>query len=91
MTTSWRTTREAVRGAVCWFYGVCAIVFTLSGPHIDYGFRKCCFLKGFPVYVGCDMSVVYELVLDEESLEILEKLLEEAEEENGEETGNTCS
>jgi len=37
------------------------------------------------------MSVVYELVLDEESLEILEKLLEEAEEENGEETGNTCS
>jgi len=40
------------------------------------------------------MSVVYELVLDEESLEILEKLLkflEEAEEENSEEAGNTCS
>jgi len=40
------------------------------------------------------MSVVYELVLDEESLEILEKLLkflEEAEEENSEGAGNTCS
>ena len=47
--------------------------------------------KGFPIYAGCDMLVVYELVLDEESLKILEKLLKEAEEENGEETGNTCS
>jgi len=32
------------------------------------------------------MSVIYELVLDEESLKILEKLLKEEEEESSEET-----
>lgn len=48
-------------------------------------------LKGFPIYAGCDISVVYELVLDEESLKILEELLKEAEEENSEGAGNTCS
>jgi len=37
------------------------------------------------------MSVIYELVLDEESLKILEKLLKEEEEESSEETSNTCS
>jgi len=37
------------------------------------------------------MSVIYELVLDEEGLKILEKLLKEEEEESSEETSNTCS